>query len=81
MAIATSAIVQGTVTRVHSRTVTREGKSDLVFRNVLIIGEHTLAEVTLSDALTMPKVGDKISGRVTIDVYRDNDQLRLEEYI
>lgn len=81
MAISTSAIVDGTAQRVTQRVVKRDGKPDLTFRNVLIIGEHTLAEVTLADQLAAPLVGEVIRGRVTIDVYRDNDQLRLEEYL
>lgn len=81
MAIRTSAIISGTVIRSSSRTIKREGKPDLTFVNVLVIGDHTMADCTLADGLTTPENGKKINARVEIDVYRDEDQLRLVEFI
>lgn len=85
MSVKTTAIVIGRVARIDSREVTiKQGPNagdKLTFTNLLIIGNDTLADVQLGRDLGLPKSGDLIAGRVAISVYRDDDQMVLEQYL
>lgn len=82
MSVKTTAIVVGTVARVESREVTVKATGEkLTFTNVLVIGNDTLADVQIGRDLGVPKQGAVIAGRVAISVYRDDDQMVLEQYL
>lgn len=81
MAVKTNAIVQGIVTRITHRDIPREGKDTLHFTNVLIVGDNTLADCTLGRGVSEPTYGEFVTAVVEIDVYRDDDQITLIEYI
>jgi len=82
MSVKTSAIVLGTVARVSSRTLPKtETRGELTFVNVLVVGDDSLADLTLGRDVTPPAVGTFIVARVEVGVFRDDDQITLVDYI
>lgn len=82
MSVKTTAIVIGRVARIDTREVTVKATGEkLTFTNVLLIGNDTLADVQIGRDLGVPKQNDLIAGRVAISVYRDDDQMVLEQYL
>ena len=81
MAVATRSIIEGTVIQITVRDVTSKAGDKLKFTNVLVVGDFTLCDATLGRDVGVPKVGDKIRAQVEVSVFRDEDQIRLLQYI
>jgi len=80
VAVKTQAIVEGVVTRIQTRSGEKDGKK-WSMTNVLLVGDHTLADVTIGRDLKAPGYGELVVGLVEIDVYRNDDAVTLIEYI
>lgn len=88
MAIKSNAIIQGVATRITERKFPARAASAgvaareaLTFVNVLVVGDYTLADVTIGRGVEPPTRGEFITALVEIDVYREDDQVTLVEYI
>lgn len=82
MAVKTNAIIEGAVMRVSTRSgETNEGKR-WTRTNLLVVGDYTLADVIVrGDDFALPSVGDMVRGVVEIDVYRDEDNCQLVQWL
>lgn len=82
MAIASQVIVEGSVIRMESRTVKKkDGSGDITFNTALVVGEHCMAQVSIPDGHELPKPGFKGRALVEVSVYREDDQMRLIQWI
>lgn len=81
MAIKPTAIIEGAVVRIASREVTAKDGQKYTFRNMLVIGENTLADVRIGDAFELPKQGASIRARVGLSSYRNDAELELEAWL
>jgi hypothetical protein len=88
MAIKSNAIIQGVATRITERKIAARPASPGVaareamsFVNVLVVGDYTLADVTIGRGVEAPTRGEFITALVEIDVYREDDQMTIVEYI
>lgn len=82
MAVKTNAIIQGVVARVSKRDIpAKDDRAAMSFTNLLVVGDYTLADVTLGRGVEAPGVGQMITALVEVDVYRQDDQITLIEYI
>lgn len=84
MALKTTALVEGDLIRVQTRSIKRKSDGEeFIFRDALIIGENTLISVRVPDELVddLPPVGEPLRGRVAFDTFRDDVQASLEEVL
>jgi hypothetical protein len=83
MAVKTNAIVEGVVSRVTQRAYPAiEGKREAgTITEVLVVGDYTLASCTLGRGVEVPTHGQFITALVEIDIYRDDDSVKIVEYI
>lgn len=82
MAVRTTGVIIGAVARVTTREIPKtKDREALHFTNMLIVGNDTLADVTLGRGLEPAAVGTQIVARISVGVYRDDDQITLEEYL
>lgn len=84
MALETQAIVEGRLIRTKSRSVTRTSDGQVfTFRNALIIGDHSMAEVSFDEEQEkdLPGAGEEIRAVVSVGIYRDGVQVRLEQVL
>lgn len=86
MSVATTAIVEGSVARVSSRTVKvkagANAGNEITFTSMFVVGPYTVANVRINtDAFELPKIGAQIRAMVEVSVYRDDDEVSLMEYL
>lgn len=84
MSLGTSAILEGNVMRVASRTIKRKADgAEFVINTFVLFGQHCQAEVRVNtdSGQKMPEVGKPVRCRVDISVYRDDDEISLGEYL
>ncbi len=78
MAVATKAIVEGSVLAISKKSgVSKKSGEAYEMIEVLIIGEFCLANCTLDKGVKLPEVGQKVRARVEVSVYGGEDQTRL----
>lgn len=85
MAVQTNVIVLGRVARVSVRegkikNGARQGEPYKI-TSVLIIGSVVTAQCELNEALGIPEVGALVAARASVGVFREDDQLRIEEWV
>lgn len=82
MAIKSNLIADGIVTRIDRRTIPKTDKRDeMTFVSVLIVGDDTLVNATLGRGVKEPTFGEYVRARIEVDVFRDDDQCTLVEYL
>lgn len=83
MSVASRVIVEGKVIQTSSRSI--NPKSDptktIVFRNALIVGDACIADIAFPDGVELPKEGTSIRAQVEVGTFRDDDTLRLVQYL
>lgn len=80
MAVATRAIIEGTVQAVSTRSGTND-KGPWTMTEVLVIGENSLAMGTLDKGLGAPKIGDKVRAQIEVGVYKGDDSVRIMAWL
>lgn len=83
MAVKTNAIIEGIVSRVSVRSYAAiEGKREAgTMTDVLVVGDYTLAMCTLGRGVATPALGEFITALVEIDVFREDDSVKIVQYI
>lgn len=85
MAVTQTAIVEGVVARVSSRTITSnkgpDGPKQFTFVNFLLIGQNTLAEVRVPDGQSPPAQDAKVRARVSLGAYNGSAECTLDAYL
>lgn len=82
MAVKTSLIAEGVVVRVSERSVTVKATGEvLTFVNALIVGDVCMVEAQISRDIEPPKKGQEVRCRISVGVYRDDDQTVIEEWL
>lgn len=83
MSLSSTAIMEGTVVRLSSRTVQKkDGSGPITFNSFTLFGDECQGEISINlDVHAAPAKGDVITCRVKISTYRDDDQLELDAYL
>lgn len=84
MSVSSSAIGEGIVSRLSSRTVVSNKTGTpitYVFRSFLLVGDHTMLEIRVPDGIDLPAKGAKLRCSVVLSSYKDDDEATLDEYL
>lgn len=84
MSVSSSAIGEGTVIRVSSRSVVSNKSGSpvtYVFKSFLLVGDHTMLEIRVPDSHEIPAKGAKVRCSVLLSSYKDDDEATLDEYL
>lgn len=81
MAVKTQALIEGVVTRVNTRSGTTAAGKDWERTNILVVGDNTLADVTVAQGLALPPKGTAVKGVIEVGVYRDDDSVEVIEWL
>lgn len=80
MAVKTNAIVEGEIVRRSERSG-KNANGDWKLVELLIVGDHTLANVVLGRDVPEPPKGASVRGVIEVGVYRDDDSVTLIEWL